>query len=84
VETAKENGLNPREYMKFLLEKLPTAKTSDLANLLPWSETIPDYCRVPVKTSNVKPERPKYYSKNGPLSQALQKLRARYRDQDSS
>jgi len=84
VETAKENGLNPREYLKFLLEKLPTAKTSDLANLLPWSETIPDYCHVPVKASNVKRERPKYSSKNGPLNQALQKLRARYHTQGSS
>ena len=84
VETAKENGLNPREYLKFLLEKLPSAKTSDLPDLLPWSETIPDYCHVPVKASNVKLERPKYSSKNGPLNQALQKLRARYCDQDSA
>jgi len=83
VETAKENHLNPREYIKYLLETLPSAKTSDLENLLPWSESIPDHCRVPIKDSNKKPDKPKYSSKNGPLNLALQKLRARYRDKDS-
>ena len=84
VETAKENHLHPREYIKYLLETLPSAKTSDLESLLPWSESIPDCCRVPVKASNKKPEKPKYSSKNGPLHLALQKLRARYRDNDST
>jgi hypothetical protein len=78
VETAKENGLNPYQYLKFLLEKLPTAKYSDLETLLPWSEGIPDYCRVPFKESNVKTEKPKYFSKKGTLHQALLKLRERY------
>ena len=49
VETARENGLKPYEYVKYLLEKLPSAKTSELETFLPWSESIPDYCRVPVK-----------------------------------
>jgi len=84
VETAKENHLNPREYINYLLETLPSAKTSDLETLLPWSESIPDCCRVPVKASNNKPGKPKYSSKNGPLHLALQKLRARYRDKDST
>ena len=84
VETAKENHLNPREYINYLLETLPSAKTSDLEKLLPWSESIPDCCRVPVKASNKKPDKPKYSSKNGPLHLALQKLRARYRDKDST
>jgi len=79
IETAKENNLNPFQYMKFLLEKLPSSKTSDLELLLPWSESLPDHCRVPVKLSNAKPERPKYSSKNGPLHQALVKLHERYR-----
>ena len=83
IETAKENSLNPYQYMKFLLERLPSAKTSDLDSLLPWSESIPDHCRVPVKLSNAKPERPKFSSKNGPLHQALIKLRERYRKNDS-
>lgn len=47
VETAKENGLRPFAYIKFLLETLPTTTTSGLASLLPWSDSLPDYCRLP-------------------------------------
>jgi hypothetical protein len=36
--------------MEFLLETPPNAKPSDWESLLPWSETLPDRCRVPVKT----------------------------------
>ena len=49
METAKENGLHPYQYIKFLLEKLPNSTTAELDSLLPWSETLPDCCRVPVK-----------------------------------
>ena len=79
VETAKENLLNPFQYIKFLLETLPTTKSSELEELLPWSENLPDICRVPVKESNKQMEKPKYPSKKGsPLYMALEKLRARY------
>jgi len=79
VETAKENMLHPQRYIEFLLEKLPTANTAELESLLPWSAALPDDCRVPVKQSNVKPDKPKYSSKKGsPLHIALEKLRARY------
>ena len=80
VETAKANNLNPFQYIKFLLEKLPSAKTADLASLLPWSESLPDDCRIPEKTSNVKPELPKYLKGKGALHNALQKLREKYRN----
>jgi len=43
VETAKENGLNPCAYLKYLLERLPGISrdnTDDLDSLLPWSEPI--------------------------------------------
>jgi transposase len=46
METAKDNGLHPFRYMEFLLETLPNAKSSDLESLLPWSETLPERCRV--------------------------------------
>lgn len=49
IETAKENGLHPYRYVEFLLKTLPTSATSDLDKLLPWSEQIPDYCRVQLK-----------------------------------
>jgi len=48
IETAKENGLNPYQYVKFLLEVLPSATTGNLEQYLPWSETLPDLCRIPV------------------------------------
>jgi hypothetical protein len=36
VETAKSNSLNPYEYFRFLLEKLPCAETTeDFKKLLP-------------------------------------------------
>jgi len=84
IETAKENNLNPYQYLMLLLEKLPSTTTGDLEALLPWGEGIPDYCKVPVKASNVKQEKPKYSSKKGPLHNALQKLRAKYAVIDSS
>ena len=84
IETARENNLHPRNYLEFLLDKLPTATTADLESLLPWGDGVPDYCKVPVKASNVKPERPKYSSKKGPLHNALQKLRAKYAKVDST
>jgi hypothetical protein len=58
---------------------LPSSKFSDLENLLPWAKGIPDYCRIPAKKSNEKPEQPMYSSKRGPLHNALQKLREKYR-----
>jgi hypothetical protein len=46
VESAKENGLKPFEYLKYLFTELPNAAAKDLDEFLPWSETIPDYCRT--------------------------------------
>ena len=46
IETAKENGLKPFEYLYFLLETLPDATTSQLDELLPWGNAMPDCCRL--------------------------------------
>jgi len=47
IETAKENGLHPFKYVKFLLEKLPCMTSGDdFDALLPWSDALPDLCRV--------------------------------------
>ena len=46
VETAKANGLNPYEYLVYLLETLPNMKTeTNLDSLLPWSPDLPDNCK---------------------------------------
>ena len=35
IQSAKINGLDPQRYLKEVLERLPTAKQSDLEGLLP-------------------------------------------------
>lgn len=52
VETAKENGLKPYEYITCLLQQLPNIDATDpsaLDTLLPWSETLPEECRTPTR-----------------------------------
>lgn len=46
IETAKENGLKPFEYLSFLLETLPNATTAQIDGLLPWSDKLPPECRM--------------------------------------
>ncbi|QNU68927.1 IS66 family transposase [Ruminiclostridium herbifermentans] len=49
IETAKENNLKPFEYLKYLLEALPNIDTNSLDEidrLLPWSEHIPEGCKL--------------------------------------
>ena len=49
VETAKENGLNPFNYLQYLFERLPNLDLQDLNaldGLLPWSTDLPLSCRV--------------------------------------
>jgi len=46
METAKENALRVFGYMEYLLESLPGATGSMLDSLLPWSDSLPDKCRV--------------------------------------
>ena len=46
IETAKENGLKPFEYLQFLLETLPNAKMSEIDGLLPWSDMLPADCKM--------------------------------------
>ena len=49
IETAKANDLDPFGYLLFLLQELPklggTPDEDRLREYLPWSATIPAYCR---------------------------------------
>ena len=50
IETAKENNLKPYNYLVYLFEQLPNIDTVDQAaidSLLPWSDTLPEECRMP-------------------------------------
>jgi transposase len=50
METAKENGLNPFQYLQYLFEQLPQLTDPNdpeaLDKLLPWSPMLPLACRV--------------------------------------
>ena len=39
IESAKENGLKPYDYIEYLLEELPNASTKDLDSFVPWSDS---------------------------------------------
>ena len=49
IETAKANGLNPFQYLKYLFEHLPNADIQrhpgHLDDILPWNETIQQNCK---------------------------------------
>ncbi len=49
IETAKENGIKPFEYLVHLLKMLPNVDVSNQAvldSLMPWSDTLPEPCRL--------------------------------------
>jgi hypothetical protein len=46
IETAKENGLKPFEYLNFLLESLPNATSSQVEALMPWGCGVTDQCKM--------------------------------------
>ena len=50
IETAKMNGLDVYGYLIHLLNELPKlgkkAETEQLQKLLPWSDAIPEYCKL--------------------------------------
>ena len=50
VESAKENHLKPMPYLIWLFEQMPNVAIDDvkvLDSFLPWSDTVPDGCRMP-------------------------------------
>lgn len=42
IETAKEHGLKPFEYLKWVFDRIHTAQPQELA---PWSKNIPDFLK---------------------------------------
>ena len=53
AETAKANNLKPYDYFEYLLTEIPKheedTNTNFLKALLPWSETLPEHMRKPIK-----------------------------------
>jgi transposase len=55
IETAKQNELNPFEYIKYLFELLPKINLYDLEELdqlLPWSNTLPEICKAKIRNQS--------------------------------
>jgi transposase len=55
IETAKENNLIPFQYLEYLFHQLPNVDRNDsaaLAQLLPWSGTLPESCRSQANTKD--------------------------------
>jgi len=52
ITTARDNGLKPREYLEWLFEQMPNTENLDneavLRRFLPWSDEIPQSCRIDV------------------------------------
>lgn len=48
IETAKLNNLIPYEYIKYVLDTMPSMilNEKNIKSLLPWSKSIPDYVKV--------------------------------------
>lgn len=53
IETAKANDLLPFEYLKFLLETVPSTSARKLDALLPWGDAVPEKCRMSMKKEHV-------------------------------
>ena len=55
VETAKENGLNPFDYLKYLFEQIKTIDPADVSTinlLLPWNEDVQAALRIHTPTND--------------------------------
>lgn len=53
IESAKENGLHPFNYLKYLFEQLPQISgplnADALDPFMPWSQALPADCRISKK-----------------------------------
>ena len=53
VESAKEAGLNPMAYLTHIFKIMPNLDEINdeaLQKIVPWSEDLPDFCRVPKRS----------------------------------
>ena len=55
VQTAVANNLKPFEYIQYLLRVLPNTiikEQADIDSFLPWSDSMPDYCKMKLKATH--------------------------------
>ena len=51
IETAKANNLKPFAYLNYLFETMPKLQPDKYETLLPWSNGLPEDCRLPQNKS---------------------------------
>ncbi len=56
VETAKENGLNPEDYLEYVLTYGPTTPKEDFSSLLPWNVDMSKIETLHETKANAKPD----------------------------
>jgi len=54
-ETAKENGLNPYEYLAFLFRALPNKPDRPIDDFLPGGVLVPEYCLYQTPKNDLQP-----------------------------
>jgi hypothetical protein len=52
VETAKENDLNPFDYLKYTLERIKNIVPTAIDSLLPWSQDVQAALRIHSNTAS--------------------------------
>ncbi|MGL5512291.1 MAG: IS66 family transposase, partial [Sporomusa sp.] len=51
IQTAMENGLNPQAYIEYVFKQIQRRNDSDIGKMLPWSEEIPESCKILINRS---------------------------------
>lgn len=46
IQTAIANNLKPQSYLEYILGQMQLQDNLDVTDILPWSDKIPDYCKV--------------------------------------
>jgi transposase len=52
IETAKANGLNPEEYVSYVLKNIPVIAPDMIHTLLPWNVELPMAIELPASETN--------------------------------
>lgn len=46
IQTAIANNLKPQYYLEYIFKQMQLQKNLDMQDILPWSDKIPDKCKV--------------------------------------
>ncbi|MFV0342396.1 MAG: transposase domain-containing protein [Anaerocolumna sp.] len=46
MQTAIANNLNPLYYLEYIFEQMQINKELEISEILPWSDKIPNKCKI--------------------------------------